>query len=135
MENRQLKKDERLHYKKEIEQLFTLGHTFVEYPFRIIYHLADAPAPPVSLLISIPKKRFKRAVWRNRLRRRTREAYRCNKTLLWPHVPPGKSLHLALLYISRETAGYPRSQQKIQDALTRMARIIRRTPTPTDENP
>ncbi|MCH5328656.1 MAG: ribonuclease P protein component [Coprobacter sp.] len=122
MENRQLKKDERLHLRKDIDPLFTSGHSFVVYPFRVIYRIVGTPcAAPVSILISIPKRRFRRAVWRNRLRRRTREAYRLCKETLRAHVPDGQALHIAFLYISNEPAAYALIEKKMQEILSRLA--------------
>lgn len=120
-----LRKDERLHLKKEIDLLFTSGRSFVVYPFRVVWRLSDASGgnPPASILVSIPKKRFKRAVWRNRLRRRTREACRLNKEQLWARLPAGQTLHLALLYISSEPEPYSLIERKIQEIFTRLADV------------
>lgn len=78
-------KTERLCSKKLIERLFAGGNkSFPAFPLRVVYmtlepeeNIADA-----SLLISVPKKRFKHAVKRNRVKRQIREAYRHNKYIL-----------------------------------------------------
>ena len=94
-------KNERVAGEKRIESLFTQGRTFLSYPFRVVYletaektdekvmpKMTDTPcnleAPlkpevPMSILISIPKRKMKSAVDRNRMKRLTREAYRLNK--------------------------------------------------------
>jgi ribonuclease P protein component len=87
MENKShtLNKSERLCSKKLIERLFAGGNkSFPAFPLRAVYmtlkpeeNTADA-----SLLISVPKKRFKHAVKRNRVKRQIREAYRRNKHIL-----------------------------------------------------
>lgn len=80
-----LSKSERLNSKKLIDRLFAGGNkSFPIFPLRVVYmpltpeeNLADA-----SILISVPKKRFKHAVKRNRVKRQIREAYRHHKHLL-----------------------------------------------------
>ena len=51
------------------------------------YCWAAAPPDPghSRIMVSVPKKFFKRAVKRNLLKRRLREAYRTHKTLLQDH--------------------------------------------------
>lgn len=79
-------KSERLCSKKLIEQLFAGGSkSFPAFPLRAVYapiEIAEATSAPVSILVSVPKKRFKHAVKRNRVKRQVREAYRLNKHIL-----------------------------------------------------
>lgn len=80
-----LKKTERLSSKKLIERLFAGGNpSFPAFPLRVIYMplTEDEIEPEVSILISVPKKRFKHAVKRNYVKRQIREAYRRNKHIL-----------------------------------------------------
>ena len=76
-----LEKRERMNSKILIEKLFSGGSKSLSaFPLRIVYMLVeDENLPTASLLISVPKKRFKRAVKRNRVKRQIREAYRKNK--------------------------------------------------------
>lgn len=80
-----LGKTERLCSKKLIERLFAGGNkSFPAFPIRIIYMPLeeDENQADVSILISVPKKRFKHAVKRNLVKRQIREAYRLNKHIL-----------------------------------------------------
>lgn len=80
-----LKKTERLSSKKLIERLFAGGNSsFPAFPLRVVYMplQADEGLSDVSILISVPKKRFKHAVKRNHVKRQVREAYRLNKHIL-----------------------------------------------------
>ena len=79
-----LKKTERLNSHTIIEKLFAGGNKSIPaFPVRIVYMpVEDENAPTVSILISVPKKRFKRAVKRNQVKRQIREAYRKNKHAL-----------------------------------------------------
>ncbi len=74
------RKEERLCSRKHLDLLFKNGSSFLLYPFRISYLFIDEPASvPAQVVINVPKKRYKRAVDRNLLKRRIREAYRLNK--------------------------------------------------------
>ena len=78
-------KAERLCSKKLIERLFAGGNkSFPAFPLRVVYMplSVDESGADVSILISVPKKRFKHAVARNRVKRQVREAYRQNKHIL-----------------------------------------------------
>ena len=80
-----LNKSERLNSKKLIERLFAGGNkSFPAFPLRVVY-MSLAPeesTADASILISVPKKRFKHAVKRNLVKRQIREAYRHNKYIL-----------------------------------------------------
>ncbi|WP_316829803.1 ribonuclease P protein component [Pedobacter aquatilis] len=74
------RKEERLCSRKHLDLLFKSGSSFLLYPFRISYIFIDAAAEvQAQVVINVPKKRYKRAVDRNLLKRRIREAYRLNK--------------------------------------------------------
>lgn len=79
-----LQKKERLNSKIIIEKLFSGGSkSLPAFPLRIVYMpIEEDDYPTLSILISVPKKKFKRAVKRNRVKRQIREAYRKNKFIL-----------------------------------------------------
>lgn len=79
-----LQKKERLNSKIIIEKLFSGGSkSLPAFPLRIVYMpIEEDNYPTLSILISVPKKKFKRAVKRNRVKRQIREAYRKNKFIL-----------------------------------------------------
>lgn len=121
------RKNERLCSKKQIEMLFEGGssRSMTAFPLRAVFRFipseavsaegARAEAMPdeageslhktgnaeVKLLISVPKKYFKRAVKRNRVKRQVREAYRKNKSLLQEvrKKHAGETLLLALIWL------------------------------------
>lgn len=104
-------KDERLYAEKRIEALFAGGASFIAYPLRVVYivreNKSEDELSTVSILISVSKKRFKRAVKRNRVKRLIREAYRLNKKELIDFViQSGKSYDIALLYLKSELPTY-----------------------------
>lgn len=93
------KKEERISSKKEIDFLFKNGTYFISYPIRILFCKKDARENDrFSVLISVPKRKFKRAVQRNRVKRLIRETYRLNKSILW-NIPPEKCVGLSIGFI------------------------------------
>ncbi|MCF8453520.1 MAG: ribonuclease P protein component [Pedobacter sp.] len=120
------KKEERLCNVKLIEKLFTDGSSFLVYPFRIVWlsELSDS-VHPVQVLISVPKKRFKRAVDRNLIKRRIREVYRLHKSeYLYPFLNEHSAgLILGITYIGNEIGEYAFLDKKFKDALNRFKKL------------
>lgn len=74
------KKEERISSEKIIKELFDKGSSFYLYPFKVFFQPnPDSAYPLHQILISVSKRNFKRAVDRNLIKRRIREAYRLNK--------------------------------------------------------
>lgn len=76
--NYKFPKNERLHAQKLIKELFNEGSSFFLYPFKVLY-LSKETLDCHQILISISKKKIKKAVNRNQLKRRIKESYRLNK--------------------------------------------------------
>ena len=84
-QNNKLQKAERLCSEKLINVLFGSGnHSFSIYPLRLVYAWVDVgkASAQCSFMVSVPKKKFKHAVDRNRVKRQVRESYREHKHLL-----------------------------------------------------
>lgn len=111
-------KEERLYAEKRIEALFAGGSSFIAYPLRVVYitrecNLEDE-SPTVSILTSVSKKRFKRAVKRNRVKRLIREAYRLNKKdFIEFAAQSGKSFDIAFLYLKSELPTYSEIEKAV----------------------
>lgn len=76
-----LKKKERLSVGTDLSRLFASGRYGITDGFRYCYRIGNG-LPFNRIVVSVPKKCFRRAVKRNLLKRRIREAYRLNKNLL-----------------------------------------------------
>ncbi|MBM6780772.1 ribonuclease P protein component [Bacteroides mediterraneensis] len=100
-----LPKVERLNSRILIEKLFTGGSkSLPAFPLRIVYMPVEGETLPIAtILISVPKKRFKRAVKRNRVKRQIREAYRKHKQILIdPLKNSNKKVTLAFIWLDNE---------------------------------
>ncbi len=118
------KKEERLHSKKLIQQLFAKGDSFFIYPFKVIYkEMPETNGFPASVLISVSKKKFKSAVKRNRIKRLFRESYRKNKHILIDSEgKEGKNttLLIAFIYVADTIMEYHEIEKKIILILQRL---------------
>ena len=99
-----LSKEERLSWKRYIDLLFAKGQSFVAFPLRVVYlAVEEETLAPVSILVSVPKKKFRRAVKRNLIKRQVREAYRVRKyDLIDPLTGKNKRMLVAFLYLDKE---------------------------------
>ena len=96
------KKSEKLRSKKTFTELIKLGRSFHSQPFLIIWKKTNPEEKfPAQVAVSVPKKLFKRAVDRNIIKRRTLEAYRLNKHILYKFLD-GKNFGLVFIIIYRK---------------------------------
>lgn len=121
-----LDKKERLNSKAIIERLFAGGSkSFPSYPLRVVYMPQESDekdAPAASILISVPKKRFKRAVKRNLVKRQVREAYRKNKHLLLDALASkNKRLVLAFIWLDNNIHSSAEVEEKVKKLLLHIA--------------
>jgi len=117
------KKEERLCNKRLIDELFHNGSSFLCYPFKASWLIIDGPQQvPVQVLFAVAKKRYKRAVDRNLLKRRMREAYRLQKQeqLYDFLMQADKSIILSIAYIGKEINEYKLIEKKMLKLLSQL---------------
>ncbi|MEM9896887.1 MAG: ribonuclease P protein component [Bacteroidota bacterium] len=108
-------KGEKLTGKKKIEEFFKHSSSFYLEAIQVRY-LSKIDSEVHQVLISVPKRKFKRAVDRNLIKRRIREAYRHHKYLLEEkHIP---FLHLAFIYLASEILSFKEIEQQIIQAIS-----------------
>lgn len=111
-------KDEKLCSKLVIDELFRSGRSFKAYPIRVIFKQLNEGNATAKVLISVPKKRFGKAVSRNRIKRLIREVYRLNKpALIEKWQEEGKYFALAFVYIGNEIPEYADMNKTMQRIL------------------
>ncbi len=123
MDNNRLLKQERLSGRKRIGTLFSDGSSGFSYPFRYVFVISDDEScGGVSLLVSVPKKNHKRAVKRNKVKRRTREAFRLAKSdVSGMAAEGGKRVDMALIYVSKEIEEYRTIENAVGKILAEIA--------------
>ncbi|MDM1294516.1 ribonuclease P protein component [Sphingobacterium sp. N143] len=105
-------KEERLCAKKRIDTLFKSGSSFVLYPFRVVFVFEKSNETehfsPCQSIISVSKRRFKKAVDRNSVKRMMRESYRLQKsnTLIPFLLKHNVTLYLAIQYVGKQILTY-----------------------------
>jgi ribonuclease P protein component len=99
-----LVKGERLCGVKAVSELFAGGKFLSDPPLKIIYRTAPAEksVSTIRVLVSVPKRNFKKATDRNLIRRRIREAWRLNRIPLTERLN-GIGLRMDLAIIWNDT--------------------------------
>jgi ribonuclease P protein component len=98
-------KSEKLNSEKIIASLFQSGVFVSKYPLRVNLLLTPLPVAgvPVQVVFTASKRKFKRAVDRNFVKRRLREVYRKNKLPLYEALEAkGQTLAIAVMYTGSE---------------------------------
>jgi ribonuclease P protein component len=109
--NYQLPKNERLHAEKSIKELFHEGSSFFLFPFKVQFFVKkDVPLGTQKVLFSVSKRKFKKAVDRNFVKRRIKEAYRLNKHLI---TLQNIELNIGFIYVAGNLMEFSEIQPKI----------------------
>ena len=107
-----------------MEALFENGssQSVSAFPLRAVYQTIERHSDhgPAQILISVPKKRFKHAVDRNKVKRQVREAYRKNKHLLGGYVSEGKQLLIAFVWLSDKHCTSAEVEKRVVSLLLKM---------------
>lgn len=110
---KKFRKQERLCKETAISELFRDSNSFFIYPFRVVWRESlEERKYPVQIAISVGKKRIKRAVNRNLLKRRIREAYRLNKEDLYKALENNK-IDVMLIYMISEIKDYSEIEKSV----------------------
>jgi ribonuclease P protein component len=116
-------KKEKLKSKKLIEVLFKEGKTLTSFPYKLIYLKVEVPMDAkFKTSVAVPKKNFKSAVKRNRIKRLLREAYRLNKHLVFNNSEG--NFAFLILYLGKEMPNYPEVERGVQLILKKFLKKI-----------
>ena len=116
-------KEERLCSQVLIDNLIAKGKSFNSFPFRISWVEATENKVKVKVVISVPKRIFKRAVDRNRLKRLTREGYRKHKEILFKELND-KKMNVMFVYTSKTIMESWEIEEKMVSALQQLIKRI-----------
>lgn len=122
-------KSERLCNKNLFEELVHSDFSFVKFPFRVLVKKSSLQGEyPARMGISVSKKKFKRAVKRNRLKRLAREAYRMHKSELYKDSQGYETLDILFIYIDNTVLEYSKIEKAIQSAIQKIIIHFYRVP-------
>ena len=121
-----LGKEERLKSRKQIEQLFDKGKSFVVAPFRI-YFIVNSESTiqkgesGLKFGTGVSAKNFKKAVDRNRIKRLTREAWRLQKNNIREKARESqRQLNVFFIYTGKELPDFKIVKDKVAIALKKL---------------
>lgn len=114
-----LGKDKRLKSKKKIERLFSKGKMYHRFPVRMVYFYEDSSIFDFQIAVSAPKKFLKKAVDRNLIKRRIKEAFRIHQNQL---KVDGK-IEIMFIYSTSELKDYQTIEKSIQELIEHLNKI------------
>lgn len=113
-------KTERLCSKKIIDKLFIEGKTIFVYPVKIVFLETSLSSKfPVQAVFTVGKRNFKRAVQRNLIKRRMREAYRLNKHRFYVEIGE-KQVAVFFIYTAKTISEYKQIETSVKKGLNKL---------------
>ncbi len=97
-----------------IDALFKKGDSLIAYPLRLVYLPVENSIDENFLVaFSVPKKKFKRAVDRNRIKRLMRESFRLQQH----HLQLPKKTVMMWIFIGKDIPDYKIIYQKMEELI------------------
>lgn len=123
-----LSKEERICSKKLINELFTgYGRSMTAFPLRVVFMkrtIVD-DEPRAAMLVSVPKRYFKHAVDRNRVKRQVREAFRRNKSIITQNLTDDhEAIAMAFVWLTNEKFPSSEVENRMVRLLTRISECL-----------
>jgi len=119
-----LSKGEKLKSKKLIGELYNNGKSIKVFPLRLTYIQNTFPSDqPVQMGVTVPKRKFKKAVDRNRIKRLMRESYRLEKNIILSELD--ENYVFMISYLANEEWKYESIRKKMTTLLTKFKEEIK----------
>ena len=116
-------KQERLKSKKIIEQLFKEGKSVSVFPLKLVFiKIEHQGSHPIQMGISVPKKRIKKAVARNGIKRLIREAYRHHKSHVYSTL--NEKYAIMIIYTDEKAHKYVFIKDKMISLLEKFVKKV-----------
>lgn len=123
-----LSKEERICSKKLINELFTgNGRSMTVFPLRVVFMKRTIvnDQPRAAMLVSVPKRYFKHAVDRNRVKRQVREAFRRNKSIITQNLTDDhEAVAMAFVWLTNEKFPSSEVENRMVRLLTRISECL-----------
>jgi len=117
-------KSQRLNSKIAIDQLFKQGKWLPGKSFSACFKVIEAETAP-QYLLSVPKKKLKKAPDRNRVKRLLREAIRVNQQDFTAELKSrGISAQIAFIYLRKELPPFSAVEEEIKEHFSRLKKRI-----------
>ncbi len=123
MMNYSFPKQEKVISQKIIEALYSKwNYSVYVFPFKVSMAFVAEQQANCQVLITVPKRNFKKAVDRNRIKRQIREIYRLNKHLLLNNTAlQSKQIAISIAYISKTNLAYNQAENSLQKVINLIA--------------
>ncbi|MEZ4936156.1 MAG: ribonuclease P protein component [Crocinitomicaceae bacterium] len=108
VKKQRLSKKELISEKQVINRLFEEKNTLKKYPLLIYFGINSEPFH--RIVVSVPKRNFKKAVDRNRIKRQLREIWRKNREEIKNNN--GHCFDLFIIYTGKEELEYQKLESK-----------------------
>lgn len=116
-------KKEKLKSKKQIDLLFKEGKGLSNYPLRLLFMKSEELLPSkIQTAVAVPKKNFKSAVKRNRIKRLIRESYRLNKHRIFNNIEGNYAF--LFLYLGNEICDYEVVEKSMLTLFNKFLKIV-----------
>ncbi|MBU8891162.1 MAG: ribonuclease P protein component [Bacteroidales bacterium] len=121
-------KEERLKSRKSIEYLFTNGNVINHFPLKLLFGISENKEHEylAKIAVSVSKRNYKRAVDRNHIKRKLREAYRKNKQSLHDYLAKtNQNVYFIVIYVAKEDIQYQVIENEMKLLIEKLIKQIK----------
>jgi ribonuclease P protein component len=114
-----LRKQDRLSHIKLIDKVFKSSHSIKAFPLIFTYNYHEDNTLPFQVLVSVPKRRFNKAVDRNRIKRLVKECFRLKRPLFLAALKE-QSIYGAFIYTNKEMPDFQIIEKSVNKILSKL---------------